>query len=899
MLHLDAARLLLCFSAPITLAEVEALGKKFNFIPEGPRIPIGERERYDSVNHTPTRFWVRTREGKAFDAAALSALAEKLPNLAWIAPVYEERGKQGLRGRGCPLPYVLLIKPRTASDPQAPAKLAGLLANLGLKENPAKSRYLGGYGYFAADPKGPSDAYAMRATLLKNAPELLADVLYEYMPMIVGLTIVPDDTHFDRQWNMRQIAAGGPGRTGWDISTGVPGVVICILDWGCDRSHPDLSYVSAGINLGTMTGDGEGVPGIDRYHGTCCAGIVAARVNNGTGVAGVAGGCRIMPVAMESFTNAEVAAGINYATAHGAMVISMSFVIYEPDSTISVVIEAMNNAVDVHDCVLVAASGNENRGVHLDYPAAHGKAIAVGGSDHADNRKSPTSPDAECWGANYGNISVVAPAVLIPTTDRRGTDGLNTTGGGPDRPACVTYPVSGDAAGDYVFVFNGTSAAAPHVAGLAALLRSHYPALTGLEVRSIIERTAEKVGTLPYADNPVAWRNGPRNEEMGYGRINVFRALDFADVFIKDWPSDNGVEPSAPPDGVFWAFSDIVIRPSDDDLFDPTSVAESSRVERGRTHYLSVRVTNSGPAIARGVAVNVRITPYVGTEFIFPADWMNTDTTHIAPGALAGFPTTLAPGATAIAKFEVTSDQIEELWGWTIGRLWHPCVLASVTAENDYASNAATAVPGLVTRRNNLAQRNLSLIGVLGAPPPPDGTMFPFIAGNHFNAEPFFEIVVDRSELSERAEVLLELEADRGIFPRVDFSGSNPPVPSPLGESLVLREPATLDLKGKHWRGAVTLAKGSRFDPQPTSALTVVAVKGGEVVLRGQKRFVLVRANQAVVRLSKSPKRIYPMAVRVVFPSDAKKGLQHLVHVAQRNEKSETVGGATAVFHVA
>jgi len=94
--------------------------------------------------------------------------------------------------------------------------------------------------------------------------------------------------------------------------------------------------------------------------------------------------------------------------------------------------------------------------------------------------------------------------VLCPTTDRTGAVGY--------------------VAGDYRMDFNGTSSATPHVAGLAALLISVAPRLTNVEVRAIIESTADKVGVVAYAADPLH-PNGTWNQEMGYGRINVLEAV--------------------------------------------------------------------------------------------------------------------------------------------------------------------------------------------------------------------------------------------------------------------------------------------------------------------------------------------------------------------------------------
>ena len=93
---------------------------------------------------------------------------------------------------------------------------------------------------------------------------------------------------------------------------------------------------------------------------------------------------------------------------------------------------------------------------------------------------------------------------------------------------------TGEGGGDYILNMSGTSAAAPHVAGLAALLLSLRPTLTSTQVRTIIELTADKVGPVPYQTEfpspfgAVAHPNGSWNEQMGYGRINVHRALSRA-----------------------------------------------------------------------------------------------------------------------------------------------------------------------------------------------------------------------------------------------------------------------------------------------------------------------------------------------------------------------------------
>jgi subtilisin family serine protease len=337
---------------------------------------------------------------------------------------------------------------------------------------------------------------------------MVRDVQFETMPMFVPLAYVPNDPDFGNQWDMRRIRAGGAGHTAWNINRGNSSVVICVLDTGCDLGHPDLDFVSDGINVGAPGSDGSPIAGPTTAigHGTACAGIAAATIHNATGVAGVAGGCQILPVAFTNWTDAELARGIRYATQNGAHVLSMSLV-SSPSSFINRLIIglAIQDAFD-HNVVLCAATGNGNS-ESVAYPARHPLVMACGASDQDDNRKTPTSPDGETWwGSNFGaEINVVAPGVLIPTTDVQGSAGYDS--------------------GDYFMTFNGTSAATPHVAGLAALLISANDTLSNVEVQEIIERTADKVGDRLYL---LSGPNGSWNEEMGYGRINAYRALKAA-----------------------------------------------------------------------------------------------------------------------------------------------------------------------------------------------------------------------------------------------------------------------------------------------------------------------------------------------------------------------------------
>jgi len=474
-----------------------------------PPTAAGERpmSRINDSNHLR---WVRLQSPRALPTAAADIQAQLTGQAEWIGAVYRVSGLEGYEGLVCPLPHVLLIRPGQGASGSA---FEQRMAGHGLIEDEARSTYTAPFRYFLVREPSQQNSYELR-DVLRDEGDLVQDVRFETMPMLVPTTVTPNDPLFSQQWGVQRIDAP----TAWDTTTGDASVVVCILDRGCDLTHPDLRFSDPGINLGTMQPDGRPV-GTDRdsAHGTACAGIAAAVIGNNTGVVGVAGSCLILPLAFQNWTDVECAAGIRYAADHNASVISMSFGVYGPGEGVGpvgwdfTIIDPALQYAHNHDVVLCAATGNEDISTFNKYPSRHQLVIACGALSEDDNRKSKTSPDGEYWwGSNFApGVSVVAPGVHIQTTDRQGADGYNTSAG---------------TAGDYVATFNGTSSATPHVAGVAALVRSWNPSLAATAVRDIVEQSADKAGTVPYA-NQAGFANGTRNDEMGYGRINAARAV--------------------------------------------------------------------------------------------------------------------------------------------------------------------------------------------------------------------------------------------------------------------------------------------------------------------------------------------------------------------------------------
>jgi subtilisin family serine protease len=330
-----------------------------------------------------------------------------------------------------------------------------------------------------------------------------------------------NDPLFSNQWGLNNtgqwngtIGIDIDACSAWQLTKGNSNIVIAVFDEGIEFNHPDLSNIHP---LSYDTESGTSPSKTLGSHGTACAGIIGANGNNNLGITGVAPNCTLMSIShsSSSYTRQKRADGINFAWMNGASVINNSWS-WHPNFPLQIVTDAIslayNNGRNGFGTILVFSTGNDDR--FINFPASHNPdVIAVGAMNPCGKRKSKLTCDGENWGSNYGpQLDVVAPGVLIPTTDRQGALGYINI--------------------DFTPNFNGTSAAAPHVAGLAGLILSVEPELNAREVSDVIEKTARKIGGYTYNFNDPNHPNGFWHNEVGYGLIDAQNAV--SSVYCSD-----------------------------------------------------------------------------------------------------------------------------------------------------------------------------------------------------------------------------------------------------------------------------------------------------------------------------------------------------------------------------
>jgi serine protease len=368
---------------------------------------------------------------------------------------------------------------------------------------------------------------ALRALTFDTIRRLRRDpaVAYAEPNFIRHASRVPDDSFFNLQWHYELINLP----EAWDITTGSNDVIVAVIDTGVLEEHPDLApRLFDGFDFirdPTNANDGNGIdndahdPGDDplgassSFHGTHVAGTVGALTNNAIGVAGVTWQTRLMPLrvlGVQGGTDADIAQAIRYAArlsnisgtlpAARAHIINMSLGGPGFSQTLQdAVLAARDQGV-----IVVAAAGNENTNA-FQTPASLEGVIAVAAVDRI-SQKAPYS--------NFGpRIDVAAPGgnTSVDLDADRFADGVLSTLGNDQQEFFFRF-------------YQGTSMAAPHVAGVIALMLDVNPDLTPQDIEQLL------AATHPETTTPITRDLGPpgRDDIFGHGLIDAAAAVTVA-----------------------------------------------------------------------------------------------------------------------------------------------------------------------------------------------------------------------------------------------------------------------------------------------------------------------------------------------------------------------------------
>jgi len=341
--------------------------------------------------------------------------------------------------------------------------------------------------------------------------------------------LVPNDPLYASQWHLSSSSISINPGTAWDATLGA-GVRIGIVDDGLQTTHPDLAPnadTALDHDWNDATPDSPEPNTAFDFHGTACAGLAAARGNNGIGTSGSAPAASLVGLRLiaDTVDDADEASALTWRNQDIA-IYSNSWGPFDDaqtlegpgPATLAALRSGTTNGRGGRGSVFVWAAGNGGSAGDDSNKDGYANSIHVIAVGAATSNRT-----AAAYSENGSNVAVCAPSnggLGITTTDLTGSAGYNNADPGASEPADLNYTGS----------FGGTSAATPIVAGVAALVLSTNPSLSWRDVKAVLMRSAspiESAGT--WTTNSAGLRF---HEKLGAGLVNASAAVSLA----RTWP---------------------------------------------------------------------------------------------------------------------------------------------------------------------------------------------------------------------------------------------------------------------------------------------------------------------------------------------------------------------------
>ena len=399
------------------------------------------------------------------------------------------------------------------------------------------------------------------------------------------LAFTPNDPMVKKQWYLTAIHAFDTWPV-WPVKPALGTVKVAIIDSGIDGSHPELADQIEDAQ--SFVPDSPNARKDPIGHGTFVAGLIAAELNNSTGIAGIGFPAKLLVakvVRSDGTISPEAEArAIHWAVDRGARVVNLSLAAFRnpldpADDQYSALEEGAIDYAVAHGAVVVAAVGNGDGAPKLpwryaSYPAALPHVIGVGAS-----ALDGSVPDFSNGDAVFNDVT--APGAAILSTVPRD---LST-----DKPACQGYSVCGP---DDFRRGDGTSYAAAEVSATAALLLAQNSALTPDQVSSLIEH-----GAIDMTPGGGCKRcDYGRDDASGWGLLNVAGALQ---RLATDPPIEDAYEPNDDAGTRAWTVpaGKRLLRATLDSWDDPTDVYRVF-LKPGTTLSMQLDGRSAGPTLS-------------------------------------------------------------------------------------------------------------------------------------------------------------------------------------------------------------------------------------------------------------------------------------------------------------